>query len=147
MMAPEARVERIWIDRDVGEVPDRMIRSSAQFVAGFTPPDYLIDGIIQRGFIYSFTGMTGAGKTAVALLLSAHVALGLSIAGREVAQGRVLYFAGENPDDIRMRWLGMADRMGFDVATIPVHFVPGVFSIKELRERIVVRLRRWVSSP
>src|SRR5690606_29068932 len=29
------------------------ILTSAEFVQGFTPPDYLIDGIIQSGFLYS----------------------------------------------------------------------------------------------
>jgi hypothetical protein len=37
------------------------------FLKGFIPPDYLIDGILQRRFIYSLTAPTGGGKTAIAL--------------------------------------------------------------------------------
>jgi hypothetical protein len=40
----------------------------------FKTPDYLVDGLFKRGFFYSITAMTGAGKTAVALLLSVAVA-------------------------------------------------------------------------
>ena len=67
-----------------------VLLSSSAFVGGFIPPDFLLDGVLQRGFIYSLTGPTGSGKTAVALLIAAKTALGQSIAGREVAQGRVV---------------------------------------------------------
>ena len=30
---------------------DLGVQSSAKFVAGFSPPDYLVDGIVQRGRI------------------------------------------------------------------------------------------------
>jgi hypothetical protein len=113
-----------------------LIKSSAEFVADFTPPDYVLDGVLQRRFCYSFTGKTGAGKTAVMLRLSAHVALGLPLGDREIERGRVLYFAGENPTDVRMRWIGLLQQMGFDVNSIAVNFIPGTFKISELRERI-----------
>jgi hypothetical protein len=115
---------------------DTLIQSSAQFVKDFQPPDYLIDGVLQRRFIYSFTGKTGSGKTAVTLLKAAHVGLGRPIGKLEVAYGRVLYFAGENPDDVRMRWIALAQRMDFDVNTIPVYFIPHRFKISALRSRI-----------
>jgi predicted ATP-dependent serine protease len=113
-----------------------LIKTSAEFVADFTPPDYVLDGILQRRFCYSFTGKTGAGKTAILLRTSAHVWLSQLLGEREVAQGRVLYFAGENPTDIQMRWIALAQQMGFDINAIGVHFIPGTFKISELRERI-----------
>ena len=112
------------------------ILSSAAFVGGFSPPDYLVDGIIQSGFLYSVTGQTGSGKTAVALLLAACIAMGDEFAGHEVKAGRVLYFAGENPDDVRMRWIGLCHELGVSPDDIDVHFVEGVFSITDFAERI-----------
>ena len=47
------------------------IKSSKQFVAGFVPPDYIVDGLLQQGFLYSLTGATGAGKTCLTLRLAA----------------------------------------------------------------------------
>ncbi|MCK0197744.1 AAA family ATPase [Ancylobacter sp. 6x-1] len=113
-----------------------MLIPSGDFVRGFQPPDYLLDGIMQSGFLYSLTGQTGAGKTAVALLLSACVAQGSPFAGRETKQGRVFYFAGENPDDVAMRWIGLTHALGLNAEDIDVHFVRGVFSIETFLDHI-----------
>ena len=113
-----------------------IIQSSGQFTRDYSPPDYLVDGLLQRRYCYSFTARTGVGKTALALLFAAHVALGLPLGDREIDQGRVLIFAGENPDDVRARWIAMSQQMDFNVDTIDVHFVPGRFKISELIERI-----------
>jgi hypothetical protein len=118
-----------------------LIQSSADFVAGFVPPDYLLDGIMQRRFFYSLTGRTNGGKTAIALLVAAHVGIGRPIGKCEVAQGRVLYFAGENPDDVRMRWIAMAQNLDFDIDTIPVSFVPGTFKISQIAARITQEVK------
>jgi hypothetical protein len=120
------------------EVPRKppLLISSGDFVRGFQPPDYLLDGIMQSGFLYSLTGQTGAGKTAVALLLAACVAQGVTFAGRETKSGRVFYFAGENPDDVAMRWIGLCEALGYDPDTLDVHFVRGVFDLVEFLDHI-----------
>ncbi|MGY4283633.1 hypothetical protein ACVWXO_002853 [Bradyrhizobium sp. LM2.7] len=118
------------------------ILSSAEFVAGFVPPDYVVEGLLQRRFLYSLTGKTGAGKTAILLLISAHVGDGGAIGDRTVEKGKVLYLAGENADDVRMRWIAMAQQMGFDIDTIDVHFIPGVFKFSEMLERVRAEIVR-----
>jgi hypothetical protein len=123
------------IDPETGE-PLPLIQSSAQFVKDFQSPDYLIDGIIQKGRVYSLTARTHHGKTAVAMYLVARVARHLEISGRETAQGSVLFLAGENSDDIKARWLVLADHEKFDVNTIPVHFIDGVIDIRAELSRI-----------
>ena len=127
----------VWKDepKKDGEVAD-LIVSSKDFIAGFEPPDYLIEGLLNRRYFYSMTARTGDGKTAVALTMTAHVALGHSLGGRDVAEGKVLYFAGENPTDVKMRWIAMAERMGFDANTIEVYFVEGAFHLKEVADRV-----------
>ena len=85
----------------VAEATLQLVKSSAEFVRGFVPPDYAIDGLVQRRFLYSLTAPTGHGKTAIALLFAASKALGRSVGNRDVDPGRVLYLAGENPDDVR----------------------------------------------
>lgn len=117
---------------------DKLIQSSKEFVGGFVPPFYLIDGLLQQQFVYSVTGMTGHGKTTVMLLIAAHVACGLSLDKREVEKARVLFFAGENPDDIRMRWIKLCEEMNLDAAAMDVFFLPGTppISNAEIRKRI-----------
>ncbi|MEI5680653.1 MULTISPECIES: AAA family ATPase [unclassified Mesorhizobium] len=119
-------------DNRKAAVPFPGIVSSGEFVRGFVPPDYAVDGIIQAGFVYSVTASSGTGKTAILLLLAALTALGRELGHRDVRKGRIVYFAGENPDDVKMRWIAMAHHMGFDPDSIDAHFVAGVFSIAGL---------------
>ena len=95
-----------------------------------------MDGLLQEGFLYSLTGATGAGKTAIALRLAASTALGVSFAGRETKKRRVLYLAAENPDDVRMRWIALSQHMDFAVNEIEVFFVEGVFKISAAKDRL-----------
>jgi Bifunctional DNA primase/polymerase, N-terminal/AAA domain/Primase C terminal 2 (PriCT-2) len=103
----------------------QLLFSSAEFVAGFVPPDYLIDGMLLRKNVYALTGRTGDGKTAVALRIAAHVAAGLAIAGMNVEKGRVVFFAGENPDDVRARWVKLCEEMKLDPDAMNVFFLVG----------------------
>ena len=101
-----------------------LIQSAAEFVAGFRPPDYLVNGMIQRGYLYSLTARTGHGKTAVSMYLAQAIARGSSVKDRFVRQGAVLILAGENPDDIRARYLVLAEAFHFAPGEAPVHFLP-----------------------
>jgi hypothetical protein len=120
----------------------RLILSSAKFVGGFVPPDYVIFGLLQRRFLYSLTGKTGAGKTAILLRIAAHIAEAMKIVDRDIEPGRVLYLAGENADDVRMRWIALAQQIGFDLEAVGVHFIPGVFKISEMAERIRAEIKQ-----
>jgi AAA domain len=120
-------------------VPERngpLIMSSRDFVAGYVAPQYLIEGILQQRRIYSLTGKTGDGKTALQLYLAYLFATAAPLGQREIEQCRVLYLAGENPDDVRARWIAMSDVLEFDADTIDVHFVEGVFSVSGLLDRV-----------
>jgi hypothetical protein len=116
--------------------PKKLILSSGQFVAGYVAPQYLIDGVLQQRRVYSLTGKTGDGKTALQLFLCYALATQHNLGTREVEECRTLYLAGENPDDVRARWLAMSDALGFDAETIGVHFVPGVFKVSEMLELV-----------
>lgn len=103
--------------------------SAADFLGRWRAPDFIVDGVLQRGYLYSFCGKTGHGKTAVALLLAVCVAAGTPFAGHDVARGRVVYLAGENPDDVRTRLLIMGEVLSVDVAALDLHFVDGAFDL------------------
>lgn len=113
-----------------------LLTTNAGFLKDFRPPDYLIYGLVQRGFIYSMTAPTGTGKTAVLLLLAAMVALGQKLGDREVEQGRVLFLAGENPDDVRMRWIKQAEEMKIDHDKIDIVWRDGRMNLIEERAHL-----------
>jgi hypothetical protein len=98
----------------------RIVLSLSEFLAQYRPPDYLVDRLLQRGYFYSLTGPTGAGKTAIAILLSILVSrpAGHKLGPHDVEHGRVLYITKENPTDVRMRLIGAAAQMGFDADSL-----------------------------
>jgi hypothetical protein len=128
----EAAAQAGVLDR----IRNKLLQSSREFVASYVPLDYLVDGLIQEAFLYSLTGTTGAGKTAIALRLAASVGLGILFANRQTKKRRVLYLAAENPVDTRMRWIALAQQMDFDADTIEVYFVEGVFKISQMAARL-----------
>lgn len=113
--------------------------SCAEFLADFDPPDYLVDGLLQRRYLYSMTAPTGAGKTSVVMRIGAHVALGMQLAGLDVERGKVLFLAGENPDDVRCRVVKLCEEMKIDPKALEMFFVAGVISIRapEIRKRVI----------
>ena len=75
-----------------------------QFLSTFCAPEWSVEDILQRGYLYSLTGPTGHAKTAVATLLEVSYALQRPFAGKRVATGSVLSLVGENPPDKQGRW-------------------------------------------
>ena len=122
--------------RECARQPQRLLQTSAQFTGSFVPPDPLISGILQRRFVYALTGHTGRGKTAIALLFAAHVALGRRLGDLDVEQGRMLILAGENPTAAKMRWIALSQQMQFDRNEIDVHWVEGVFKLSDAFEQL-----------
>jgi hypothetical protein len=99
------------------------IRNASTFAGEYRAADYLVDGLLQTGWLYALTAQTGTGKTALALYLSQCVADGKPFAGREVDAGAVLYCAGENPDDLRQRFHAMCDDLERSPDSFNIHFL------------------------
>lgn len=122
------------------------IMSKAAFLARYgKPPDYLVDDVLQKGFIYALTGQTGHAKTAVALLLARLVASpdpNAIFGTRKIAKGRVVYFVGENPDDVSIRIKG-SDAVRADLADDDdISFVPGIFDIERMMAALEIDAKK-----
>jgi hypothetical protein len=120
-----------------------VLLSKAQFLAGYTPPDWLVDTILQRRFIYSLTAKTGDGKTAVALLIAQRVAArdrrDAMLGSHAVDKGTVIYFAGENPDDLRNRMIAADAKAEHDCSRDRISIIPGTFTIDAMRAECEAR--------
>jgi hypothetical protein len=114
-------------------IADFKIKSSDEFLADLEPLEYLIDGILPSGVVYSLTGYPGHGKTTLAIQFGLSVALGKQFAERNVTPGDVLFLAGENP--YNLKWQYAAALAAADVKTCDrMHFVEGHFSISAMIE-------------
>lgn len=115
-------------------LPHKLILTAEEFLSDYTPPNWVLEGVFQGGYLYTITARTGVGKTAVAMSLANAVSIGAEKwAGRDVRKGRVLYLAGENPDDLRLRYMGISrDNEG----KADIHFISGVHSIAGMYRQV-----------
>lgn len=90
----------------------------AHFISNIMPPQWLIDGVIQRSYLYGLTAPTNHGKTALAALMAVSVALGINFASHACEPGHVLYLAGENPEDFKLRLRGACQANNAEAADI-----------------------------
>lgn len=112
------------------------VQTAAAFTADFVAPEYIIDGIAQRGRIYTLTAPTGSGKTAAMLYASVAISTGMQFCCNDVERGDVLFMAGENPDDVRARVIATLEFYGINPAECRLHFIAGTFSIRADMEKL-----------
>jgi hypothetical protein len=145
-LTPEGMVESVLKAPDIPV--QHVVLSLPQFLAEYEAPEYLIDGILQRGYCYSLTGMTGAGKTAVALLIAVMVADragGQKLGPHDIEHGRVVYITKENPTDVRMRLIGMASQLNIELSTLDLFVIREIEDISKDLPRITREIE--VSGP
>lgn len=116
--------------------PGWKVQTAADFTADFVAPEYIIDGIVQRGRVYTLTAPTGSGKTAAMLYASVAIATGMQFCCHEVESGDVLFMAGENPDDVRARVIATLEFYGINPNACRLHFIAGTFSIRADMEKL-----------
>ncbi len=117
----------------------RLVLSVSEFMDAYVTPDYVIDGLLKRGYLYSFTAMTGAGKTAIWLLISEIASNRMrrrKLGSHEVDHVRVVYIACENATDVRERLIGMEATMGFRREDLDLLVIDKVFDLKKNLTRI-----------
>lgn len=107
------------------------------FLQEFQAIEYLIDDLFRRGWLYTITGNTGAGKTAIAVTLALHIASGRQLDKYAANQGAVLYIAGENPDDVRGRFKAAMVSQGFPMEVLKtIRVVDQSFLLAERLEEL-----------
>jgi AAA domain len=139
------------IVKSIVEAPEisapRIVLTLPEFLATLKAPHYLVDGLFKRGSFYSLTAMTGAGKTAVALLLSIIIAdrkRRWKFGSHATEHGRIVYVTRENPEDVKERLVGMAAKLGFDPKEFAETFLV-IDSVADLAKE-TDRIRREVAT-
>jgi hypothetical protein len=102
---------------EVAEIVDFL--SAFEFCRAYEPIAYAVEPFIRSGSLYTLTAKTGAGKTALLIIMALAVVTGRGeIIGREVTKGRVAFVAVENPDDLRMKLMVAAYILNINFAEI-----------------------------
>jgi hypothetical protein len=114
----------------------RIILPGNDFVASFVPPNWLIDGIVQRNRLYSCTSPTAHGKTAVWLHNACMIQAGRKIGHLYAEPGNSLILAGENPEDVKARMLGEARAERLRANQLP-YVLPATFPMGEVEAEIL----------
>jgi len=118
-----------------GGVPQA--QSVPVFLKGSLQPSYLIEPILQRATLYTCTALTSHGKTAVLLYIALCIASGRRVADNYTVPGRVVWLAGENPDDFAMKIATACDHWNMDPADLDMVVIPGAFDLADKMEDAV----------
>jgi hypothetical protein len=127
------------VEREAREA-EVAFKSAAAFCAAYVLISYAIEPFVRSGSLYTLTAKTGAGKTALLIIMALAVATGRGdIVGREVTKGRVAFIAVENPDDLRMRLMVAAFILNIDLNEIADNLV--ILDRRVKPEALVAKLK------
>ena len=85
------------------------------------PPEWLIDGVLERACLTGLIGSAGCGKSFLAIDMACSIASGKSFHDRAVSAGKVLYIAGEGQRGITARIEAWCKANDVDVNTLDLH--------------------------
>lgn len=121
---------------------DLPFQDISEFLADFTPPNWLVDDLLQTGFLYTLTGATGHGKTAISTTLQLAIATGRPFGHLKTRQRRVLVLCGENPTDYQMRLFATAQEMEIGQSELrnKITVLPRAFALPEYIATLLARI-------
>lgn len=110
-----------------------------------TEPDYLVDGLIERGNLALIFGDPAAGKSFLTIDLGACIATGASFHGRTTKAGTVIYIAGEGHGGLARRRMTWETERGFTLASTAAPFfastVAGNFLDDATTEAVIAAIK------
>ena len=117
-----------------------LVETASEFLSRYIPVDWVIDGLLIRGYVYGLTSRPNHGKTTVATAISLHVACGEPFAGAEVQGGNVLMLLGENAENSRLMLIAAAQHL--DLSTSNVEIVSTAAPLEGILEDVIAGCRR-----
>jgi len=112
------------------------LKPLAEFLSERLTVEFVVDDLLQRGWLYALTGATGAGKTGVAVPLALCVGSGRRFGKHESQRGPVVYIAGENPSDVRARFAVAAPAMSIAPEASNLHVLDASFILADRGEEL-----------
>ena len=113
------------------------LKTLEELFVEYKPPHYLIEGILQKGYLYTPTGRSGSGKTVAAIRIGMDVAAGNPVGTFATEQCNVAFFAGENPALVTNRLIILCEKMGWDPKAIPFFTYSDTFKLDVGFDRVI----------
>ncbi|MDU8946392.1 AAA family ATPase [Ovoidimarina sediminis] len=126
-------------DTPIARTQFRGIETAGQFARRWTPPQYIVDGILARRRVQALTAYTGHMKTTTAIYLAICIATGQPFGGAETEKGAVLILAGENPDLVVGQFRAACLAADLSPEDLPISFHYGRFSVTEHADALMAQ--------
>lgn len=123
-------------DENAKPTPMSNVAPYSVFCANVEAPRYVWHHVLQYGCLYGLTAKWGHGKTAVMLTVALHAATGQVLGRHPVEKCRVLYLCGENPADVQLRAIAIAQHFEISPEDLnaQVYFTRRPFAIDDPRQ-------------
>lgn len=103
-------------------------------------PRDLIQGLMPRKGVIVIYGDAGSGKTFWVLDVCPHIALGLSLQGRVVQQGGVLYVIAEGQGGFARRLRALVQKY-LDLPSAPFRVIRQAVNLREMKDDLLIRAK------
>lgn len=109
-----------WATEDVvGDAAlNHRFQTVRQIIAEMRAREMIVENLLERETIVLATGQSNSGKTTVLEYLAFCVALGLPFGPHKTMRGRVLWIAGEDSYNARLRFMAMCTEYGVQPAEL-----------------------------
>lgn len=114
--------QRGWLSEDTEHISDKPIAyrifNTTDAITTLTARNMIVDGVLEAESITLTTGQSNSGKTTVLQYLALCVARGDKFHGHTTHKGRVLWIAGEDQYNARLRLAAMCDEYGIASSSV-----------------------------
>lgn len=111
------------------------------------PTRWLVRGVLEQDSLACLFGASGSGKSFVAVDLAASIATGALWHAHAVAQGAVVYMAGEGHHGLRKRFLAWSREHAIDLAAAPLFVSSAAIDVSGSHTHVVAAIKQQCDRP
>ncbi len=95
-----------------------LIQGAKDAIASMSPREMLVENLLEKGTVVLVTGQSNSGKTTILQYLLLCISQGLKFGPHRTVQGRVLWIAGEDSYNARIRIAAMCTEYGVPIDSL-----------------------------
>lgn len=134
-IGPQIKADTVSDAEQTTVVPK--LKTLRELFKEYVPPDFVIEGVIQKGYLYTITGRSGHGKTVCFIRIGMDVALGNPIGPHNSEKCNVAFFAGENPALVTNRLIILCEKENIAADDVPFYTYSDTFKLDVGYQRVI----------